>query len=187
MSAKREQLVGCALDMFYQHGIHAVGINDLLKQAGGEKKTLYTHFVSKEALLIAALERRHERFMQWFYRLSAAKPQGLAAITAQFEGLDQWFNNQAEALGSFNGCFFINTAAEFSDMSSPVWQLCCDHKQAMRAAVAAALTAEQQQNSSLIDGISYLQEGAIVAAHVRAELTAAQRCLPLIRQLLGEA
>ena len=62
---KKQQLVETALSLFYRHGVHAVGINQILEQSAVAKKTLYHHFVSKDELLLATLELRHQRFYQW--------------------------------------------------------------------------------------------------------------------------
>ncbi|MEI8606352.1 TetR/AcrR family transcriptional regulator [Pseudoalteromonas sp. B160] len=64
---KRTQIINTALSAFYQRGIHAVGINEILKEAGVAKKTLYNHFVSKDELICACLELRDQRFNQWLY------------------------------------------------------------------------------------------------------------------------
>ena len=63
---KRQQLINTAFRLFYQNGIHAVGINQILKESGIAKKTLYHHFASKEQLLLAVLEYRDQIFLQWF-------------------------------------------------------------------------------------------------------------------------
>ena len=47
-----------AWTLFYRDGYRAVGIDTLLAEAGVAKMTLYNHFPSKEALIIAVLEQR---------------------------------------------------------------------------------------------------------------------------------
>ena len=53
--SKREQLIRTTVDLFAKNGIHATGIDTIVKQSGVTKKTLYTHFRSKEELVLAAL------------------------------------------------------------------------------------------------------------------------------------
>ena len=43
-SGKRSELVQTAFRLFYQQGIHATGINQILSESGIAKKTLYQHF-----------------------------------------------------------------------------------------------------------------------------------------------
>src|SRR4051812_32457920 len=57
-SLKRDRLLATAWRLFYQEGYRAVGIDTLLAEAGVAKMTLYNHFVSKEELIVAVLEKR---------------------------------------------------------------------------------------------------------------------------------
>ena len=65
MNQKRQLLIDTALDLFYQYGVNSIGINEILKVSGVAKKTLYSHFESKEALILATLEQRHVIFIEW--------------------------------------------------------------------------------------------------------------------------
>ena len=47
---KRTHIILTALSLFYQKGIHSVGINEIISVAGVAKKTMYHHFVSKDEL-----------------------------------------------------------------------------------------------------------------------------------------
>ncbi|WP_315983677.1 TetR/AcrR family transcriptional regulator [Aliamphritea spongicola] len=103
MTEKQQLIIRTALKLFYRQGIHAVGINEIIQQSGVAKKTLYNYFSGKEALILAALHYRDEIFMGWLGGImSAAKP-GQPALIAMFHGLDDWFNDHAEALGISGG------------------------------------------------------------------------------------
>ena len=45
----RERLLAAAEELFYEEGVHSVGINRVLARAGVAKDTLYSAFGSKEA------------------------------------------------------------------------------------------------------------------------------------------
>jgi AcrR family transcriptional regulator len=60
---KPDLLIHAAFKLFYQHGIHAVGINLILSETGVAKKTLYHHFSSKDDLVEAVLIYRDQIFM----------------------------------------------------------------------------------------------------------------------------
>ena len=62
----RERLLDAAEALIYAGGIHATGVDAIVKQSGTARKSFYTHFESKDALVAAALERRDERWMNWF-------------------------------------------------------------------------------------------------------------------------
>ena len=47
----RERIIAAARDLFYRHGIRAVGVEAIAEAAGTNKMTLYRHFESKGALV----------------------------------------------------------------------------------------------------------------------------------------
>lgn len=182
MSVKREQLIDTALTLFYEKGVNCVGINEVLSASGVAKKTLYNHFKSKEDLVIATLETRHNRFMQWLQEIleSADTPQTI--ITSLFEGLTDWFTNQTEGLMPFRGCFFINTAAEYGERHIAIAAYCRRHKAEVKHLFRQKLGA---QNEELVDLVCLLKEGAIVSAYVSHDTQAARRCIPIALMFLN--
>lgn len=54
----REKILECALDLFYQKGYDAVGVQEIVTLAGITKPTLYYYFKSKYGLLEALLRER---------------------------------------------------------------------------------------------------------------------------------
>ena len=69
-SAKRDQLIDTALELFNRDGYRATGIDKILAESGVAKMTLYNHFGSKDELIVAALERRDARWARpWADRL----------------------------------------------------------------------------------------------------------------------
>jgi AcrR family transcriptional regulator len=54
----RERLLAAADELFYSEGVQTVGVDRITKRAGASKKSLYTAFGSKEALVGAYLEAR---------------------------------------------------------------------------------------------------------------------------------
>ena len=47
----RERILAVARELFYRHGIHAVGVDAIAEAAGTNKMTLYRHFASKDVLV----------------------------------------------------------------------------------------------------------------------------------------
>jgi AcrR family transcriptional regulator len=60
----RARLVHVAIELFYSHGLQAMGIDRILNAAGVTKTTFYKHFDSKGDLLVAAIRQRDEWEMQ---------------------------------------------------------------------------------------------------------------------------
>src|SRR3982751_5978814 len=56
----RERLLTAADELFYAEGIHTVGIDRVIERAGVAKASLYSTFGSKDELVRAYLEGRHE-------------------------------------------------------------------------------------------------------------------------------
>jgi len=177
--SKPQQLVSTAFTLFYQQGIHATGINQILQQAGVAKKTLYHHFPAKDDLLLAVLAQRDEVFSGWLLqRLDNAS--NLSELChAWFNALDDWFHSRVEQLQPFHGCFFVNTSAEFSDQQHPVQQACRAHKQHLQQALTSRLNDYSDQAAALAQEWCLLKEGAIASAAVSANLNAAQQALTL--------
>ena len=84
-SNKRDQLLNTAENLFYREGYHATGIDRILAESGVAKMTLYKHFKSKDELILAVLDARHE-LMLTRLRERAGKtdiPAPLAAMREQ--------------------------------------------------------------------------------------------------------
>lgn len=174
---KRQQLIVTAFELFYRHGIHAVGINQILQCSGVAKKTLYHHFPGKEALVEAVVAYRDRNYLEWLdARLARAEGGVPAVIEALFDALDDWFNDRVELLTEFHGCFFINTCGEYGDPEHEVHRRCARHKAAVIARIAGHLARcgqEQEKARALADTLGLLKEGAIVQAHVTGDKQAA--------------
>ena len=65
----RERILEAAYELFSRQGIRAVGIDSIVESSGVARMTLYRHFASKDALVLAFLERREERWIKdWLQR-----------------------------------------------------------------------------------------------------------------------
>lgn len=176
MSNKRGQLIDTALGLFYQKGIHAVGINEVLAQSGIAKKTLYNHFVSKEALIQACVIERDIRFRGWFEAQCSHSTSAIMFIEQVFDALNDWINDQTVEVGEFKGCFFVNTAAEYNDETSEIYQLCLQHKESIKQFLEQELTPwihDIEKLHTLVDLLLLLKEGVINCAHVMQDTKSA--------------
>ena len=59
----RERILSTATRLFYEHGIHRVGIDLVIAESGVAKMSLYRQFGSKEELVLAFLDRINT---EWF-------------------------------------------------------------------------------------------------------------------------
>ena len=183
--SKPDLLIHTAFKLFYEHGIHAVGVNAILVETGVAKKTLYRHFGSKDALVEAVLIYRDQVFMDWLTSRMMAAGEGKSAILALFDALDDWFHDRVDVLLPFKGCFFVKANGEFSNHT--VNDLCQKHKQNITSFIQANLVgcSSALVPSDLAQSVSVLKEGAISQAYVAGDLEAAKRAKAMAVALLG--
>lgn len=183
MSKKRDLLLNTALELFYRHGINSIGINEVIKVSEVAKKTLYNHFNSKEDLVLRALEKRHLAFMQWLETKLENTTNNSELIDTLFYSLRDWFDGNAPELGSFNGCFFINTSAEFHGTNSEISSYCSFHKAQVRQLIQSKLS---QDSEDLLNAICLLKEGAITTAFMTGASSAViENSINILHRLEG--
>ena len=170
-SSRRDHLVNTALHLFMRDGYHATGIDGILAAAGVAKMTLYNHFKSKDELILAALRLRDERFRQGLVkRVEARADNPRGRLLAVFGAIDEWIN-QAD----FNGCVFMNAAAEYGQADNPIHQAAAEHKQQVRNYIRQlAVDAGASDPDALSDTLDILLEGAVVTASVSGRKDAAK-------------
>ena len=59
----KDHIIQTASHLFYQNGYNLTGINEIIKEAGIAKATLYNHFKSKEDICIAYLQYKNASFI----------------------------------------------------------------------------------------------------------------------------
>src|ERR1700745_1221330 len=70
----RERILAVAADLFYRHGIRAVGVEAIAESAGTNKMTLYRHFPSKDELVAEYLRQEARKADAYWSELEAAHP-----------------------------------------------------------------------------------------------------------------
>lgn len=162
----REKILLTAHDLFYRDGIRATGIDKVIAESGVAKVTFYRHFPSKNALIVAFLEYRHQRWINWFNTTlikNGAQPG--AGLGPLIPTLDEWFSNP-----DFRGCAFINSVAELGGSSEDVMMISHKHKQDMCTIIANMLP-ESDQRDELADAVAIAVDGAIFRAQLTATTT----------------
>jgi AcrR family transcriptional regulator len=103
----RERLLAAANELFYTEGVHTVGIDRVIEQAGVAKASLYSTFGSKDELVGAYLESRHAsttgQITHALGRYRTPRDRLLGAFDAQGELF---------AEPGFRGCAFVSASAE---------------------------------------------------------------------------
>ena len=117
-----------ANDLFYRHGVRAIGVDTIIAQSEVAKTTLYRYFPSKDDLVVAYLEINDRHYWRLFDEVVARSPndpnQQLLAI---FSWLDELI-----ASPECYGCPFLMVASEFPEIDYPGHQVAIAHKQKLR-------------------------------------------------------
>jgi AcrR family transcriptional regulator len=150
-SEPRERLLRTAASLFYREGIHGVGVDRVLAEAGVTRATMYRHFPGKEALVVAYLELEDATIKQLF----ADAAQTADATPAQLlDAVIEGIAVDATRLHT-RGCPFINASAEFPDADSPVRAVVRRHRDWFRATLtevtkAAGVPDPEQAAAALV-------------------------------------
>ena len=157
----RERILSAASELFYRHGIRAVGVDAVAEAAETNKMTLYRHFSSKDELVAEYLQRLAEKAKASWDRLEADYP---GEPSAQ---LRAWLKDMAAHVASADerGCALANAAVELPEKDHPARRVIEAFKTAQRERLvqlcAAASLAEPEM---LADELFLLLEGARVTA-----------------------
>jgi len=183
-SDARERILDTAYELFSRNGIRAVGIDAIIDRSGVARMTLYRHFGSKDALVLAFLERREQRWTRdWLQRAierRAVDPgERLLAI---FDVFDEWFQRE-----DFEGCSFINVLLEIAEPKHELHRASANYLARIRAFVEELATdAGVADTGGLAHKWHILMKGSIVAAG-EGDREAARRAREVAALVLGDA
>jgi len=158
----RERILDAAYELFSRNGVRAVGVDAIIERAGVARMTLYRHFNSKDALVLAFLELREERWtrgwLQHDVEQRATDPgERLLAI---FDVLDGWFQQD-----DFEGCSFIKVLLEIAEPDNDLHRASADYLARIRVFVRGLA---EEAGAADPDGLAHkwhiLMKGSIVAA-----------------------
>src|SRR5579863_10664876 len=101
----RERLLAAANELFYNEGVHTVGIDRVIERAGVAKASLYNTFGSKDELVRVYLEGRHAivaaRITRYIERYDGPRERLLGVFEAQGELF---------AEPGYRGCAFVSAS-----------------------------------------------------------------------------
>ncbi|PTR28141.1 TetR family transcriptional regulator [Pseudomonas sp. GV085] len=166
--------------LIYKSGIATTGMDLLVKTAGVSRKSIYRYFANKDDLVVAALQRRDQRWMRW-YRGEVGRAQTPAErLLNLFTVLKSWF-----ASDGFRGCAFINTSGETGDPQDPVRLVAKEHKQKLLDYVCELCTEYGAEDPQMLARqLLILIDGAITVALVMGDHSAADNAQCMARKLL---
>ena len=183
VSQKREAIVDTAIELFRRNGFHATGVDKIVEESGATKRTLYKHFPSKDALVVAALEKHHAQFIDFFGGSTEAKASDPEdKLLAIFDVAHDWFSQD-----DFYGCMFINAIGEYAETRGKVRAVVQDFKQHVQAYIKdVAEKAGAKNPAALAEQLALLLEGSIVTAQVSNNPKAASSAKAIAKELINQ-
>lgn len=167
-----DRLLEAAEELFYAHGVQAVGMDAVRERSGVSLKRLYRTFPAKTDLVEAYLRRRDERWRRSLREFVHARGDDPLAL---FDWLAGWF-----AETGFRGCAFINSFGEFGDPAPGVAAAIRHHKDEVRAYLRGLI-----RDKSTADQVFSLVEGATVLAAITGDPREARTARDAARTLLA--
>src|SRR6267154_1281848 len=156
-----DRILGAAGDLFYRHGIRAVGVEAIAEAARTNKMTLYRHFASKDELVAEYLRQSAKAADSCWARFAQAHPGDAPAQ------LRAWLEEMAAHVASNDerGCPLVNAAVELPEKGHPARRVIEEHKIAQRARlIGLCAEAGLSEPDLLADELYLLLEGARVTA-----------------------
>lgn len=157
----RERILAAAYELFLQRGIRDVGINELIARAGVAKATFYTHFASKDELVLAYLEHCHQDMtVEGIIAETARRTESpTGRLLAIFDVLDGWFRQD-----DFQACAFVSTMLEMGS-AHPLGVASIEYLAQVRSFIRAlAVEAGLEQPDVFARSCHILTKGSIIAA-----------------------
>src|SRR3569833_398354 len=173
----RERILEAAAELFYRHGIRAVGVDAIAEAADTNKMTLYRHFPSKDELIAECL-REHAREGDVYWD----------ALTAQYAGdpegeIRAWLEAVASCVtdAGERGCVVANAAVELPEKDHPARQVIEAHKRGARDRLMTLFRAAGLiEPEGLADEVFLLIEGARINIQSRGSEGPASRLVRMI-------
>ena len=177
----RQHILAVSSKLFYQKGIRAVGIEEILREANVAKATLYRHFASKEALVLAYLHHRSAFAVARLHASGEHLSDPVAKILAAFAALDVNLNSP-----DFRGCAFLLAVSEHGE-SQAIRDIAIRHKLAFQTYFGDLLRSGGIASEALTSQIVLIYDGALAIAAIRPDAAPGTTALDLVRGLLAAA
>jgi AcrR family transcriptional regulator len=153
-----ERILAAAGKLFYTRGIRAIGVDTVAAEAGVSKRTLYSHYPSKDALITAYL-------MASFTQVAPSDAPVREQILGAFDRLERILGD-----GSFRGCPYVNAVIEIGDPKHQAAAIAVQFKEQRRLWFRGLLDRLGVRDpDKLATQLQLLNEGALATAVVRGD------------------
>jgi AcrR family transcriptional regulator len=188
---ERNRLVDAAALAFHRDGFAATSMHDVRRAAGATSGSLYHHFRTKKALVLAVITEsvRPEVAATWIEAVRTS-PNAATGILGVFEDVIA----QLDGSASITGCPLNNLAVELSLADPDIRAALAMAYEAWRKAIADRLRADRVSKADFnledsgIDEFSYMVvamfSGAMALAKAEQRTTAIRACANRLREMM---
>lgn len=182
----RIRILAAARELFYRHGIRAVGVESIAEAAATNKMTLYRHFGSKDDLIVAYVQEvADEADTQWRAFESAHPGNAAGQVEAWLQHVERVVNQIGD-----RGCALANAAVELQGSEHPALRVVEAYKARSRQRLVNLFSAAGYESPDRVaDEVFLLFEGARISRQCCSgpECPAARLVLMLRSLLAGHA
>lgn len=165
-SAARARLLEAASRLFYEEGIHSVGIDRIIAEAGVTRATMYKQFAGKENLVLAYLHGEDAYLRGLLDQATASTDEPNALIDLTIDGIASDVTRRHT-----RGCPFINAAAEYPDADGPVRLLIAEHREWFRSSLESlAEAADLSSPAEVAASLVLLRDAALVGGYLDGDV-----------------
>ncbi|WP_442583182.1 TetR/AcrR family transcriptional regulator [Mesorhizobium sp. ASY16-5R] len=158
-----DRILDTARRLFYLEGIRAIGVDEIVRQAGVTKPSLYRSFASKDELAASYLRVYDQEFWKRFDAAVAAHPGDPRRQIFVFLSRV----GERAVMEGYRGCGMTNAAVEYPEPNHPARAVGENNKRELRRRLremAAGMGAADPD--TLGDGLLLLIEGAYISGQL---------------------
>jgi AcrR family transcriptional regulator len=148
----RDRIFETARELFYQHGIRAVGVEAIAHEAEATKMTLYRNFPSKDELVAEVLREQERDYWIWWDEITGCT---CGDPRVQLEAIFDAFETKA-CNADVHGC-------PLSKADHPAQKVSVAYKQQLHARLVDLCKRAGAPDDDLADGLMLLMEGSYTA------------------------
>jgi AcrR family transcriptional regulator len=153
-TARREQILDVALEVFATAGFHGASMNEVAEAVGVTKPVLYQHFDSKRDLYQALIDEVGDRLLASIAKATAEATDGKSQTELGFQAYFRWVSEDHDA---FRFLFGSGTRRD-DEFNTAVQRINAEAAEAVAPLIAVDI--DEGHRRMLAHGIVGLAEGA---------------------------
>lgn len=176
----RNRILGTATKLFYAEGVHTVGVDRIIAEAGVAKATFYKYFPAKDELVRAYVQHQSRQGMAAIDEIGKQPARDM--ILAIFDLVAD-----AAAQPGYRGCPFLNASAEYPDPSHPVRLAIGEHRRWKYDLLRGLLAADgNPRPETTADILTVASDGLLVASHLDKPVNLRRLIHETVLEILGQ-